>query len=210
MVKKIKETTITGENIYYFAFLYYSILSFLRFTTFAPTISANWMIRLSYLSVLLLLIKIYAFDRQSVKSFFINTLILALALISWRHAHAVDILAYTLFILGARNVNFRIIINWFFKLGIIMFILTIIYSQIGVIKDLVYVRGHNLRHAMGIVYPTDFAAHVFYLILAYCYLNFKKLNWISYLGIIVVACITYTITQARLDVLLSLLTIPII
>lgn len=210
MVKKIKETTITGENIYYFAFLYYYILSFLRFTTFAPTISANWMIRLSYLSVLLLLIKIYAFDRQSVKSFFINTLILALALISWRHAHAVDILAYTLFILGARNVNFRIIINWFFKLGIIMFILTIIYSQIGVIKDLVYVRGHNLRHAMGIVYPTDFAAHVFYLILAYCYLNFKKLNWISYLGIIVVACITYTITQARLDVLLSLLTIPIV
>lgn len=209
MTKKIKEITITGENIYYFAFLYYYILSFLRFTTFAPTISANWMIRLSYLSVVLLLIKIYIFDQQSVKSFFINTLILVLALVSWRNAHAVDILAYTLFILGAKNINFRTIINWFFKLGVIMFVLIIIYSQIGVIKDLVYVRDHNLRHAMGIVYPTDFAAHIFYLILAYCYLNFKRLNLASYFGIVVVTCITYAITQARLDVLLSLLTIPV-
>lgn len=209
MTKKIKEITITGENIYYFAFLYYYILSFLRFTTFAPTISANWMIRLSYLSVVLLLVKIYIFDRQSVKSFFINTFILVLALVSWRNAHAVDILAYTLFILGAKNINFRTIINWFFKLGVIMFVLIIIYSQIGIIKDLVYVRDHNLRHAMGIVYPTDFAAHIFYLILAYCYLNFKKLNFASYFGIVVVTCITYAITQARLDVLLSLLTIPV-
>ncbi|MQB65394.1 hypothetical protein DN446_04925 [Lactobacillus reuteri] len=202
--------TISGKNIYYFAFLYYYVLSFLRFTTFAPTVSANWMIRLSYFAVVLLLIKIYAFDKQTLGSFVLNTFIILLSLISWRHAHAVDILAYTLFILGAKNIDFRIIINWFFKLGVIMLVLTMIYSQFGIIKDLIYVRNHTLRHAMGIVYPTDLAAHIFCLILAYCYLYFEKLSWRSYISIIFVTGLTYLLTQARLDVLLSLLTIPVI
>ncbi|PEH08174.1 hypothetical protein CP354_04910 [Lactobacillus sp. UMNPBX3] len=209
-IKKLQSVTISGKNIYYFAFLYYYILSFLRFTTFAPTISANWMIRLSYLAVVLLLIKIYVFDKQTIKSFTINTFIILLSLISWRHAHAVDVLAYTLFILGAKNINFRVIINWFFKLGVIMLILTMIYSQLGIIKDLIYVRNHTLRHAMGIVYPTDLAAHIFYLILAYFYLYFEKITWRSYVGIVFVAGLTYFLTQARLDVLLSLLAIPVI
>ena len=209
MLNKIESLTISGKTIYYFAFLYYYILSFLRYTTFAPTISANWMIRLSYLAVVLLLIKIYAFDKQTVKSFIINTLVILLALISWRHAHAVDILAYTLFILGAKNVDFRIIIKWFFYLGVIMLILTMIYSQLGIIKDLIYIRNHTLRHAMGIVYPTDLAAHVFGLVLAYCYLYFEKISWRAYLGILFVAGLTYLLTQARLDVLLSCLTIPV-
>lgn len=210
MLNKIESLTISGKTIYYFAFLYYYILSFLRYTTFAPTISANWMIRLSYLAVVLLLIKIYLFDKHTIKVLICNTVIIALALISWRHAHAVDILAYVLFILAARGIDFRVLINWFFKLGVVMLGLTMLYSQFGIIKDLVYVRNDNLRHAMGIVYPTDLAAHIFYLILAYCYLYFKKLGWRSYLGIICVATITYLITQARLDVLLSLVAIPII
>lgn len=210
MLKRINSIPISGKEIYYFAFLYYYILSFLRYTTFAPTISANWMIRLSYFAVILLLVKIFAFDKQNVKSIILNVIIIFFALVSWRHAHAIDILAYTLFILAARGINFKVIISWFFKLGIIMLVLTIIYSQLGIIKDLIYVRNGTLRHALGIVYPTDLAAHIFYLILAYCYLYFKKISWRSYIGIFVVAIITYLCTQARLDVLLSLLTIPVI
>ena len=208
-IKKFQNVTISGRKIYYFAFLYYYVISFLRFTTFTPVISINLLSRLSYLAVLLLLVKIYVFDELKLKKLLVYSIIILLAFISWRHTQAVDILAYTLFVLGAKGVDFRVIINYFFKIGIIMLLLTIIYSQIGVIRDSVYIRDHFSRHSLGINYPTDFAAHVCSLIFAYFYLYFKQVSWRSYLSIIVISIALYLLTQARLDVIVSLLTIPV-
>ena len=208
-IKKLENMTISGKRIYYFTFLYYYVISFLRFTTFTPTISINLLNRLSYLAIILLLLKIYILDGLSLKKKLGYLLIIFLAFLSWRNSQAVDILIYTLFILGAKGINFHTIINYFFKTGLIMLFLTVIYSQLGIIKDSVYVREKFLRHSMGINYPTDFAAHIFSLILAYFYLYFKKITWRSYIGIIIISMIMYSLTQARLDVIVSLLTIPV-
>ena len=176
-IKKLENMTISGKRIYYFTFLYYYVISFLRFTTFTPTISINLLNRLSYLAIILLLLKIYILDGLSLKKKLGYLLIIFLAFLSWRNSQAVDILIYTLFILGAKGINFHTIINYFFKTGLIMLFLTVIYSQLGIIKDSVYVREKFLRHSMGINYPTDFAAHIFSLILAYFYLYFNLKNF---------------------------------
>lgn len=208
-IKRLRNMTISGRKIYYFAFLYYYVISFLRFTTFTPIISINLLNRLSYLVIVLLLLKIYIFDDLQLKNQLIYSVVIFLAFLSWRNSQAVDILAYSLFILGAKNVDFRAIINYFFKIGVIMLVLTVIYSQFGIIKDSIYIRGDFLRHSMGINYPTDFAAHIFSLILAYFYLYFKKITWRSYLGVAIISIVMYTLTQARLDAIVSLLTIPV-
>lgn len=208
-IKKLRNITISGRGIYYFAFLYYYVISFLRFTTFTPIISINLLNRLSYLAIVLLLLKIYVFDGLELKSQLIYSVIIFLAFLSWRNSQAVDILVYTLFILGAKNVDFYTIISYFFKIGVIMLLLTVVYSQFGIIKDSIYIRGNFSRHSMGINYPTDFAAHIFSLILAYFYLYFKRITWRSYLGVVIISMIMYALTQARLDVIVSLLTIPV-
>ena len=50
-----------------------------------------------------------------------------------------------------------------------MLIVAAIASQTGVIADVIGYSPRNAaaaRHSYGIIYPTDFAAHIFYLILA--------------------------------------------
>lgn len=209
LVNKVQEITISGREIYAFSFLVYFVISFLRTSTYTATISSNFLARCTYILVLLLLLKIYFFDYQNVKSFLINSLVIIFGIIVWRKAHAVDFLVYLLLILGARGIDFRTIVNWYLKIGIIMLVFMFISSSLGIIKDLVFYRAGFYRHSFGILYPTDFAAHTFYLLLAYCYLNFKKLNWWRYSIFILIAILLMITTQARLDIILIVLMIPL-
>lgn len=201
---------ITGAKIYYPSFMALYVISFLKLTTYADFVSANWLSRASYLFVGLLLVKIYLFDDFKLDQFLINTLLLALALVTWRKSHAFDIVICAALILGARGINFQVVMDWFFKIGLLMLLYTIISSQTGVIKDLTYLRSGVTRHALGINYPTDFGAHVLYLVLAYCYLRFTKLTWKAYSGMAIIALILMVVTQARLDVYAILLTIGVV
>ncbi len=58
--------------------------------------------------------------------------------------------------------------------GSIIMLAAIISSQAGLINDYVYLP---FRHSLGIIYCTDFGAHVLFLILAYCiYKEYKAHN----------------------------------
>lgn len=201
---------LKGENLYYISFVYVLFLSFMRMTSFTPMISPNLMNRLTYLAVLVLLAKIYILDHAKWQDLVTDTVIIGLAVISWRKTLAIDILIFILFILAAKGVNFRSLIKLFFGVSIILLIFTILFSQMGVIKDMVYRRGHFYRHSLGVNYPTDLASHTLYLIWAYCYLRFDKINWRSYLSIAVIGVLVFIITNARTSFALTLLTIPII
>ena len=67
-----------------------------------------------------------------------------------------------------------------------------------------------MRYALGVLYPTDYAAYVFYLILAYAFINYKRIGKRQYLLFTVIAVALYAVTNARLDTILILLIIPIL
>lgn len=207
---KIKDIKITGRGIYFFSFIMYFVISFLRTSTYTEVVSSNQMVRITYLIALLLICKIYFFDQQTVKSFLINSLIILIGIVVWRSTHAIDIFLYMLFVIGAKDINYHALIEFYFKIGTLMLVFMVLSSSLGIIKDLVFIRDGVRRHSLGILYPTDFAAHAFFLVLAYCYLYFRKLNWKSYLSFIILAAFLIFETQARLDVISILLTIPII
>lgn len=208
--ERIINYPITGVKLYYVSFLSLYLIWFFKATTYADFISDHFLTRLSYLIIGVLLAKIYLFDDFRLKRFIANTALVVLAVIVWRKSHAIDILIFTTLVLGARGVNFRLVMDWFFKIGLVMVLFTIISSQIGLIKDLTYLRGGVTRHSMGVNYPTDFGAHILYLILAYCYLDFKKISWKSYGVIAAIALLLMVVTQARLDVYAIILTIVIV
>lgn len=206
---KLKKFKITGRGIYFFSFISYFLISFIRTSTYTSVISSNQLVRLTYLIILILLIKIYYFDSKNAKEYLINTLVILIGIIVWRSAHAVDIFMYLLLVIGAKNINYNAVIEWYFKIGTIILVFIILSSSLGIIQDLVFFRDGIARHSLGILYPTDFAAHTFFLLLAYCYLYFKKLTWKSYISFILIAAFLMLETQARLDVIAILLTIPI-
>ena len=49
----------------------------------------------------------------------------------------------------------------------------------GLLENMVSFREEKVRNSFGFIYATDFAAHIFYLVLMYFYLRSGKFNLIE-------------------------------
>ena len=207
---RLESFKVTGQGMYALAFITYLVISFLRNSTYADyVISSNALQRCNYLLVAILACKVYFFDKQTVRSFLLNSAVIVVGLVVWRKSHALDVLMMVMLILGARGIPFKAINEWFLKVGTILLLFCMLSFLVGITKDLIFVRHGVDRHSLGILYPTDFAAHVFFLILSYCYYAFERLNWRHYLTFALLAVLLFKLTQARLDVVAIILIIPV-
>ena len=80
-------------------------------------------------------------------------------------------------IVGAKNIHFDRILKVFFGISLVILAAAMICSQAGMIENLVYpsVRG-GVRQCFGTIYPTDFAAHVFYMAMAALCMNNRRIH----------------------------------
>lgn len=68
-----------------------------------------------------------------------------------------------LFLAGIMDISYEKVLKNYCIYGAVILGLAILGALTGCIKDLIY---SGMRHSFGVVYPTDFAAHVVYLFLA--------------------------------------------
>jgi hypothetical protein len=207
--KNILDISFTGEKLYFLAFVLYFTSAFMITTTYLEFISFHWLNYISYIAIGLLAGKMFLFDSYTRTQIITYIVVIASSLITWISTNTSLGFISVMFILAARGVNFKKIVYWYFVLGTIFMIFAFVSSQFGIIKNLIYHRSGTTRQSFGIIYPTDFAAHVFFLILAYCYLWFKKLNVISYCSFFLIALLIIHYCDARLDALCILLVIPV-
>ena len=159
------------------------------------------------IAIVLIGIKFLLYD----KDFSLQTICLyaVLLIIYWQsHKAGVQgIFLLIIVILGAKDVRFSRIVRCSFFIGLPILIFAMIASQTGMVEDLVYYRWWGkARHSFGIIYPTDFAAHVFYLMTGYVILRDAKLRWFEYLGIVAASVFVYHFCDARLNTGMILLT----
>ncbi len=120
--------------------------------------------------------------------------------------HDRSFLAYVLMIISVRGISFRRIVRCLLITGTFIMLVTVIASQLGLIENLVYQsRNGRLAYALGIVYRTDFSAHVFFLFLGFMYLRRGRLKAIEYAVIAVLALVIFEITLARNNTICILL-----
>lgn len=208
--KRFGRVEISGEKIFLFCFSVTLIASFLANTTFTQYIVIKDFNRINYLMMFVLALKIYILDDFNWKQLFAVSGLLLLGIYSWRVTKINSVMILLTYILAAKNVNFNRIVRRYFKVNFILIALTSLYSVMGIIRNLSYSRGGVERYAMGIIYPTDYASYIFYLILAFCFLHYKKLGKFHYLSFIFIAVVLYLITNARLDFVLILLIVPVV
>lgn len=77
-------------------------------------------------------------------------------------------------IIGAVGVPYKKILQSYMICGLIIMYVAFIASLTGCIDELVYRDGEAYKHSFGICYPTDFAAHLVYLVLAF-WVTFRKI-----------------------------------
>jgi len=173
---------------------------------FYPMIPSKLFILLRILPLIVVLLKLLIdkYNKKQLVIYVISaTLILMAAYISTTFA----ILEIFIFIIGAKNVDFKKIVTIYFLIGCTLLLIAVISSQLGVIQNLVYYQNNTVRNSFGIVYPTDFAAHVFYLIICFCYLKNKRITICNYLVFLLIAIFLFKYSAAKLDSFSIILTI---
>lgn len=201
---------LDGQILYEIAFAFYFVIAFLQTSTYTFYFPGNLLHQIAFIPLAIVLFKIIFFDSNTIRKITVNLLVLAILFITWRTSGEFIIFPMGIFVLGARNVDFKKIIYLYLVLGTILLSFIFFTSLIGLTKNLIFHRGiHTLRRAFGIIYPTDFAAHILYLVLAYCYLYFNKLSWKSYVAFVLLAIFLIKFCDARLNAYALILVIPV-
>ncbi len=203
---------IDGQIIYEIAFALECVVAFLITSTYTDYFSNHLLHTLMFAGLALVLLKIFLFDDLDLKWLAIDAIVLILLLITWRTSKEFSLFSMGIFVLGARNVDFKRIIKIYFYVGMLLLAFVVISAMGGLIRNLVYRRDMTniVRQSFGIAYPTDFAAHVLYLILAYAYLKFGKIKWYDYAVFLAAAVFLVKFSDARLSAYAIILSIPVL
>lgn len=187
------------ENAYLFFFGIFILYSFLGTTTFNIKWHPFFEFILRFIMMSIILIRYWSFkdDNKLMMAFvFVMTLCF---LVSWYRSTYGEIMYTCLMILGAKNISFKKLIAVFASVCFVTLIVTMGAALTGHIKNLIYYRGTSQRIAFGICYPTDFSAHVFYLILCYWYLRGMKLSYVEIVFVALLGVFVYVFCNARLN-----------
>ena len=109
-------------------------------------------------------------------------------------------LIWVIFCLGAKDVLFDKILKCYSTISLSIILYAFFAAVLGVIENLKYETGsRGIRNAFGIVYPTDFAAHIFFLILVYFYMKKGKGKIHEYIICLLISFLVLQFCGARLD-----------
>lgn len=206
----IQKFPVSGIKIYFLAFTIYFLPNFLMQTTFSDGTNSHLLRLISYIAIPLLLYKIFVIDKWSRTELAIIILLLSTSVITWRVAQNNDYILLFPFIFGAKNINFKTIIKWYLYFSMIFMLSIMAMSLLRVIPNLIYYSENRpTRYALGMVFPSNIAAFILFMALAYCYLRFNHLNLWDYCGIFIAACIGMKLTNTRLDFIATILIIPV-
>lgn len=109
------------------------------------------------------------------------------------------LLSFAALIFGAHGLSGRKILVVHFAICAALLAVTIAAALTGRIPNLVYIRENNnrLRYSFGIVYTTDFAAHIFYLSLTWVWIRARKIRWGEIFLILAAGLFTIWFCDAR-------------
>ena len=108
-------------------------------------------------------------------------------------------------VLGANKIDFRAILKRYFYIVLSIMIAAFLASRVGLIATNDVIQNGVVRYAFGATYATDFAAHVFYLVLVDNFLNFKRTSIWRCMVYLALAFFIWINCAARLDTLLIVL-----
>lgn len=161
-------------------------------------------------SVMLIGTKIILFDRYRTSSFCGLALVVLCAGGVFLSSRYLNALFWLILVMGSKGISLQKILRIYLIITGTIVVLAFCSSLIGVIENLQYTSSdRGVRNSFGIVYVTDFAAFIFYLILVYFYLKGSELKLYHFIGASVLAGLVYHFCNARLDTSCMVLTIVI-
>ncbi|MEY8661351.1 hypothetical protein AALT52_00375 [Ligilactobacillus faecis] len=151
------------------------------------------------ISVVLLLIRLFFFSGINLQELLIFCVLATVFFIVYVYNGDNKLLFLLVFIFASKGIDYKKILKIYCYTVLFCTIVTIFSALAGKIPNLIYFRNGIKREAYGSIYPTNFAAHIFYLVLAYVTLKKWNLNSFEKVAIIGIAYIIMEKCDARLD-----------
>lgn len=197
-----------GESFFLCILATYIIGEFLIGTTYVYVINESIPYYICLVACILAVAKILVFNNFSSLHEF--ALITILGLFIWScsmNANTYSMIYYYILIIAAKNVDLKKILKLFIVLITVCLALTFLSAKLGIISGLTNLRDNSseIRYALGMDYPTDLAARIFYLELFYMVLKKFKFSVPEYIIWISIITLVYIVTDTRLDVLLMVM-----
>ena len=139
---------------------------------------------------LVVLFRYMVMRTSDIKKILFILLVIGSFIIARRYS-GVDALLETGFLIaGANDIDYRKILKVYLIVEIPTTICTMIAGYTGVITDLVYHRGEQVRMSFGFVYPTDFAAGIIFMVTAWGVLRQVRCTWIE-IGLMIISVVLF-------------------
>lgn len=139
---------------------------------------------------LVVLFRYMVMRTSDIKKILFILLVIGSFIIARRYS-GVDALLETGFLIaGANDIDYRKILKVYLIVEIPTTICTMIAGYTGVITDLVYHRGEQVRMSFGFVYPTDFVAGIIFMVTAWGVLRQVRCTWIE-IGLMIISVVLF-------------------
>lgn len=116
---------------------------------------------------------------------------------SWQRVERLYVFELALLIAGARGVDFRNILRVWCGVTAAALLGAVYLALTGGIENLTYERDGRVRMALGSIYPTDFAAHVFFTAAGFAFLRGRRTTWIELAAYVGLALVVLLVCDAR-------------
>ncbi len=110
-----------------------------------------------------------------------------------------EVFDIAMLIVGAKNVPWRKIAYCYLCVAVIIQLVTFYGVHIGMVSDMTYITERGVRKSFGSIYPTDFEAHILFMMFVYISLRGKRLTFVEIVLMELLGYATYQQTGARND-----------
>lgn len=206
--KAMQYVRLLTEGMYLTVLVFVTAYAFLKTTTipipwsmgdsgiaFFNELAADIPLHMEYLLLCIIILRCISAKKNACKNLLLSAVILGLVYYAVSISSYNAVLLLALLTLGAREISFKRIMNVYTATVGVLLIVTVGAALTGLIENLKF--GQNGRMAFGIVYSTDFAAHVFFLMLCIWYVRGTKASYLEAVLSVVLGLFVYVWSDAR-------------
>lgn len=188
------------EQLYLFFAGIYVLYFFIGTTMFVIEWPALFFENLQILLSVLTFARIAYSEKYNNKELMLFVLVSLSFLMLWKRNELGEIVNILVLIIGAKGISWRKMLKLYWLITTIALVVTVVAALTGNVENLIYYQeGRRARISFGIIYPTDFSAHIFYSALIYCYLRGEKIRYIELGFVAVLGIFVYIFCEARLN-----------
>lgn len=206
--KAMQYVQLLTEGMYLTVLVFITAYAFLKTTTipipwnmgdsgvtFFNELPADIPLHLDYLLLFIIICRCISSRKYAGRNLLLSAGILGMVYYAVSISSYGTVLLLTLLILGARDISFERMMKAYTVTVGALLVITVAAALTGMIENLRF--GQNGRLAFGIVYSTDFAAHVFFLMLCIWYVRGKRAAYLEACLAAVLGLAVYIWSDAR-------------